>query len=129
MLPTYFVSHGGGPWPYLDGEFRARHSRLEASLQAIPRQLPANPKAVLMISGHWEEQDFTVIATPHPSMIYDYSGFPEHTYHITYPAPGSPALAQRIRDLAEPAGFEIRLDATRGFDHGAFVPLSVMFPK
>ncbi len=129
MLPAYFVSHGGGPWPYLEGEMRARHAQLEASLQTIPRQISSKPKAVLMISGHWEEPDFTVMASPHPPMIYDYSGFPENTYHITYPAAGSPSLAHRVRDLAEPAGFRIRLDSTRGFDHGAFVPLSVMFPR
>jgi aromatic ring-opening dioxygenase catalytic subunit (LigB family) len=127
-LPTYFISHGGGPWPYMK-EFRNQLHVLEESLKDIPRQIAVVPKAVLVISGHWEEEDFTVMASPYPPMVYDYSGFPEHTYHVKYNAPGSPHLAQRIQSLIESAGIPARLDPQRGFDHGTFTPLVIMYPE
>lgn len=126
-LPTYFISHGGGPWPYVPDMRRAMHP-LEASLQDIPRQLGATPKAILVISAHWEKPAFTVMSNPTPPMLYDYAGFPEHTYHIVYPAPGSTALARRTKALIEAAGMPAMLDAERGFDHGTFCPLVVMYP-
>lgn len=126
-LPTYFISHGGGPWPYVPDMRRAMH-QLEASLRDMPRQLGATPKAILVISAHWEEPAFTVMSNPTPSMLYDYAGFPEHTYHVVYPAPGSTALARRTKALIEAAGMPATLDAERGFDHGTFCPLVVMYP-
>lgn len=126
-LPTYFISHGGGPWPYME-DARERFHVLAQSLQDIPRQIGVAPKAVLVISGHWEADEFTVMANPHPPMVYDYSGFPEHTYHVKYAAPGSPQLAQRVRALIEAAGMPARLDARQGFDHGTFTPLVIMYP-
>ncbi len=128
ILPTYFISHGGGPWPWMKDRMNGAYDRLEASLQEIPRQLGATPKAVLVISGHWEATDFTVMSSPSPPMLYDYSGFPEHTYHIRYAAPGSPQTAERVRQLIEAAGFAVRVDAQRGFDHGTFSPLAVIYP-
>ena len=62
-------------------------------------------------------------------MVYDYTGFPEHTYHIKYPAPGSPVVAQRMRSLLGQAGFEAALDTQRGYDHGVFVPFAVVYPN
>jgi aromatic ring-opening dioxygenase catalytic subunit (LigB family) len=126
-LPTYFISHGGGPWPYVP-DMRRSMRELELSLQDIPRQIGITPKAILMISAHWEESAFTLMSNPEPPMLYDFSGFPEHTYHVDYPAPGSPALAVRVKALIETAGMPARLDAERGFDHGAFCPLVVMYP-
>jgi aromatic ring-opening dioxygenase catalytic subunit (LigB family) len=127
-LPTYFISHGGGPWPWLKDQQHGAYDRLEASLRAMPGQIGATPLAVLLISGHWDEREFTVMSSPHPPMIYDYSGFPEHTYRIRYAAPGSPPTAERVRGLIEGAGFAARLDPRRGFDHGAFTPLAVIYP-
>ncbi len=128
-LPTYFISHGGGPWPYIP-EMRARMAQLEQSLQDIPRQIGVLPKAVLVISGHWEEADaYAVMSSPQPPMLYDYGGFPEHTYHVVYPAPGDPGLAGRIHDLIAASGLPTRLDSRRGFDHGTFSPLVVMYPE
>jgi len=101
---------------------------LEASLEDIPRQLESAPKALLVISGHWDEADFTVMSAPRPPMVYDYSGFPEHTYRVKYDAPGSPELARRVKDLLESSGIRSRLDPQRGFDHGTFTPLAVMYP-
>lgn len=126
-LPTYFISHGGGPWPYME-EMRPMMRVLAASLADIPRQIGITPKALLVISGHWEERGFSVMASPKPPMLYDYSGFPEHTYHVSYPAPGDPALARRVASLIEAAGLPAQLDAQRGFDHGTFAPLAVMYP-
>ncbi len=128
-LPTYFISHGGGPWPYTKDQMPGVWDNLEASLKELPRGLPEPPKAILAVSGHWEEKDFTVMASPHPPMVYDYTGFPEHTYHIKYPAPGSPVVAQRMRSLLGQAGFEAALDTQRGYDQGVFVPFAVVYPN
>jgi aromatic ring-opening dioxygenase catalytic subunit (LigB family) len=127
-LPTYFISHGGGPWPYMP-DLRKKLQVLEKSLTEIPRELGVVPKAVLVISGHWEADEFTVMSSPHPPMLYDYSGFPEHTYHVKYGAPGSPQLAQHVQALIEAAGMPARLDPKRGFDHGTFAPLVIMYPE
>lgn len=126
-LPTYFISHGGGPWPYMPALRRTLH-KLEESLVDIARQIGGKPRAVLVITGHWEEAEFSVSSGEQPGMIYDYSGFPPHTYHVTYPAPGSPDLARRVIQLAAQHGITVNPDAQRGFDHGTFTPLAVMFP-
>jgi aromatic ring-opening dioxygenase catalytic subunit (LigB family) len=126
-LPTYFVSHGGGPWPWLDGPFRRQFDRLEASLAGIAREV-GKPCAVLMISGHWEADRPTVQSGKAPGMVYDYSGFPAHTYSIHYAAPGSPQVAARVKELLEAAGIPAALDPERGFDHGTFAPLQAMYP-
>ena len=126
-LPTYFISHGGGPWPYMDSMREAMRG-LATSLADMPRQYAA-PKAILVISAHWEESAFSVMSSPHPGMLYDYSGFPPDTYKVVYPAPGAPDLALRIQSLLAAAGLPARLDAQRGFDHGTFAPLVVMYPE
>lgn len=127
-MPTYYVSHGGGPWPWIP-EMRKGFATLEKSLAEMPGALPEVPKAVLMISGHWEASTLRVMHSAAPPMVYDYSGFPAHTYDITYPAPGAPALAERSAALLRAAGFETTLDATQGFDHGTFVPAYAMYPE
>jgi aromatic ring-opening dioxygenase catalytic subunit (LigB family) len=126
-FPTLFVSHGGGPWPYID-EMRKQFAKSEQEFRQLPNTLPSTPKAVLMITGHWEEKQFTVSTGEHPPMEYDYSGFPEHTYHIKYLAPGSSALASRVRELLTHANIPCGEDPHRGFDHGTFVPLELMYP-
>ncbi len=127
-MPTYFLSHGGGPWPWLKTEMPF-YAKLEESLHQIPSKLGQIPKAILIISGHWEEKQFAVTSGANPPMIYDYSGFPEHTYQIQYLAPGSPKLARRVQSLIQKAGFDCALDEERGFDHGAFVVAFACFPK
>jgi aromatic ring-opening dioxygenase catalytic subunit (LigB family) len=127
-LPTYFISHGGGPWPYMLDRVNGAYDKLMAALQDMPRRLGAPPKAVLMVSGHWEEPEFTVMATPEPPMIYDYGGFPEHTYRVKYAAPGSPQTARRVQALLADAGITVQVDSQRGFDHGTFSPLAVVYP-
>lgn len=127
--PVYFISHGGGPWPYMP-EMQASYARLAASLADIPQQLPATPKAMLMVSAHWvTPSSFAVMSNASPPMLYDYSGFPENTYTIHYSAPGAPWLAQRVEQLLGGAGLPVQADDKRGFDHGAFVPAFVMYPE
>ena len=127
-LPAFYISHGGGPWPWMTGLRHETHRTLQAALQRLPQLVGVAPKAVLMVSAHWEEDDFTVMSHPSPPMLYDYYGFPANTYQIQYAAPGSPTLAQRIRGLLQNAGIAARLEPARGFDHGAFVPMAVMYP-
>jgi aromatic ring-opening dioxygenase catalytic subunit (LigB family) len=128
-LPTYFVSHGGGPWPFMKGHYGATYDKLEASLADIRRQVGGRPKAVLVVSGHWEEHEFTVSSGAAPGMIYDYGGFPAHTYQVRYPAPGHPQLAARVAALLVEAGHEAQLDPMRGFDHGTFSMLYPVYPE
>ncbi|HYG27011.1 MAG TPA: class III extradiol ring-cleavage dioxygenase [Caulobacteraceae bacterium] len=127
-LPTYFISHGGGPWPYLDGPFRRMFDQLEQSLVDIRRELGDAPKAVLMITGHWEEKGFAISSAERPGMVYDYSGFPPHTYEIKYKAPGSPELAARVQQLLAGGGIAARLDPQRGYDHGTFSVMKPLYP-
>ena len=129
MQPTYFMNHGGGPCFFLEpGFLRSAFRELEAYLSRFAAALPERPEAILIISGHWEEGIPTVNAGAAPALLYDYEGFPPHTYRLTYPAPGAPALAARTRDLLGAEGIASGEDAARGWDHGVFVPLKVMFP-
>jgi len=128
-MPTFYLSHGGGPWPWMKDRFGTMFDKLEKALQALAPSLPERPKAILMISGHWEESAFTLSSNPNPPMYYDYDGFPEHTYRVKYPAPGSPALAERVRSLLAAGGVAARLDPDRGFDHGTFTVTAVAFPE
>jgi aromatic ring-opening dioxygenase catalytic subunit (LigB family) len=129
QLPTYFLSHGGGPWPWLKSERGSMYDQLEASLHEVRRELGQVPRAVLMVSGHWEADRFLLSSAAHPPMEYDYSGFPEHTYRIRYDAPGAPALAERVRALLERGGVASGLDSERGFDHGTFSLMHTMYPE
>ncbi len=127
-LPTYFISHGGGPWPWLS-DMRQRLASLEVSLARMPEEIGVKPKAILMVSGHWEEPEFAVMSGARPGMVYDYSGFPPETYKIVYPAPGAPDLAERTAGLLKAAGLPTRLAPDQGFDHGTFAPAYVMYPE
>jgi aromatic ring-opening dioxygenase catalytic subunit (LigB family) len=97
-------------------------------LEGLPATLPEAPRALLVISGHWEEPAFTASSAPRPGLIFDYSGFPVHTYQLTWPAPSDPALASRVSGLLQQAGLSAALNPDRGYDHGVFVPLKVAFP-
>ncbi|RJG15105.1 DODA-type extradiol aromatic ring-opening family dioxygenase [Massilia cavernae] len=128
-LPTYFLSHGGGPWPFMKEQYGSTYDVLEASLKDIPRQVGAKPAAVLVVSGHWEEREFTLSSGREPGMIYDYGGFPAHTYRVQYKAPGAPEVAERAAALLAAAGQAAELDPVRGFDHGTFSMLYPVYPK
>ena len=129
-LPTYAISHGGGPWPWIKDLLPGDLTPLEDSLAAIPGEIGTTPRAVLMVSAHWETDHFTVQSHPSPPMLYDYGGFPDFTYELQYPAPGSPEVAAEVAELLTGAGirFEVE-DRGRGFDHGVFVPLAVTYPE
>jgi aromatic ring-opening dioxygenase catalytic subunit (LigB family) len=128
-LPTYFVSHGGGPWPWMKDQFGHTYDKLEASLADMARLAGARPKAVLVVTGHWEAPAFIASSGKAPGMIYDYGGFPPHTYRISYPAPGEPALAERVAALLAASGVASGTDPQRGFDHGTFSMLYPLYPQ
>lgn len=129
-LPVVYVPHGGGPWPFVDVGFGdpAELAQLAAYLRALPATPPVKPRALLVISAHWEEPVPTVMTAERPPLYYDYYGFPPESYTLTWPAPGDPALAARVRELLGAAGFPTAEDARRGFDHGTFVPLKLAYP-
>lgn len=128
MTPVVYLPHGGGPWPFVDmGLDRASVDGLVSYLRSLA-ELP-KPKALLVVSSHWEAPVPTVMSSPRPPMLYDYYGFPPASYAIQWPAPGDPALAARVRGHLEEAGFATAEDPARGFDHGTFVPLKVAFPE
>lgn len=120
-----YISHGGGPMPLLGDP---GHREMVACLQQLAGQL-RKPSAILVISAHWEASVPTITSGAQPALIYDYYGFPPESYRIQYPAPGEPALAQQVHRALEQAGMTARLDDRRGFDHGLFVPLKLMYPQ
>jgi len=120
-----YLSHGGGPLPLLGDP---GHLEMVQGLQHIVTRIP-RPSAILLISAHWEAPIATLTAGPQPELIYDYYGFPEESYAIQYPCPGEPALAGQVHAALHDAGLAVGLDAKRGFDHGLFVPLKIMYPR
>lgn len=129
-LPTLFIPHGAGPCFFMDWSRGPADTwdRTAGWLKGLVAQLPERPKAILVVSGHWEEAEFTIGSAERPGLIYDYYGFPEHTYRLTFDAPGSPALAARVRQLLGAAGLPATEDPDRGWDHGVFVPLKLVTP-
>jgi aromatic ring-opening dioxygenase catalytic subunit (LigB family) len=128
-LPVAFFPHGGGPWPFVETPFgtKAELDALASYLRSISSLPKTPPKALLVISAHWEERVPTVMTSAQPPMLYDYGGFPREAYEITWPAPGDPKLAARVQELLVAAGFATAADPKRGFDHGTFVPLKLAF--
>src|SRR6185369_14585207 len=129
-MPILYIPHGGGPCFFMDWTMGPPDTwdRMAEWLRHVPELVGSTPKAVLAISGHWEEEPVTVTSHPLPPLLYDYYGFPEHTYQLKYPAPGCPALAQRVGALLKEAGFAVKNDAARGFDHGVFIPFKLIYP-
>jgi aromatic ring-opening dioxygenase catalytic subunit (LigB family) len=129
--PSLFIPHGGGPCFFMDWTMGPPDTwdAMAAWLRGLAATLPQRPRAAVVISAHWEEAAFAVTSGANPPLIYDYYGFPEHTYHLAYPAPGMPELAGKIVELLSGAGLPARADAQRGFDHGVFVPFKLIFPE
>lgn len=132
-MPVVFLPHGGGPWPFVDLGMGNKQeldtlAMYLRSLRDLRGPQTAKPTAVLVISAHWEESQPTVMSGEAPPMLYDYYGFPKESYEIQWPAPGSPVLAARVRELLEKAGFTTGEDKQRGYDHGTFVPLKLTYP-
>lgn len=129
-MPVVFLPHGGGPWPFIETGMGASEVReLTDYLRSLPRLPGAKPKALLVISAHWEESVPTVMTGTQPPLYFDYYGFPEHTYRLRWPAPGAPWLAGRVRELLGAAGIPSAEDSQRGFDHGTFIPLLLAYPE
>ena len=128
--PVVFIPHGGGPCFFMDPPPQEPHvwDGMAAYLRGIADALPAPPRAILVISAHWECTVPTVNTGARPGMLFDYYGFPEHTYRLDYPAPGAPALGAQVRELLARVGIDSAEDADRGYDHGVFVPFLLMFP-
>lgn len=128
-MPTLYIPHGAGPCFFMDWDPPTAWERTAAYLRGIPASLPAPPSAIVLVSAHWLMPRPTLITGARPGLLFDYYGFPPHTYELTYPAPGAPALAGRAASLLAGAGFAPQGDARRGFDHGVFVPLKLAFPQ
>ncbi|MBK6516417.1 MAG: dioxygenase [Polyangiaceae bacterium] len=128
-MPVAYLPHGGGPWPFVDlGMDPTELESLAGYLRGLSAVPKSAPRALLVVSAHWEEAVPTVSASPRPPMLYDYYGFPPASYEVQWPAPGDPALAARVRSLLGGAGIESAEDASRGFDHATFVPLKLAYP-
>lgn len=124
-IQIVYFSHGGGPLPILGDP---GHQAMVDFMTHLPSQL-RKPAAILVISAHWEEDTATLLGAQHPVMFYDYYGFPDEAYAIDYPAPGNPELAHRIAGLLQENNIATRIDPQRGFDHGLFIPLKLMYPQ
>jgi aromatic ring-opening dioxygenase catalytic subunit (LigB family) len=107
---------------------RTEVDALAAYLTKLGGSLATPPKALLVVSAHWEEGTPTVMTHPRPPILYDYYGFPAPAYRIAWPAPGDPGLASRVRALLGANGIASAENAERGFDHGTFIPLKLAFP-
>lgn len=128
-MPTLFVPHGAGPCFFMEWNPADAWARMAAFLESVATTLPQRPQAIVVVSGHWLERQVMVTASAQPPLIYDYTGFPPHTYELRYPAPGDPGLATRLLQLLEQAGIAAAADHQRGYDHGVFIPLKLMFPE
>jgi aromatic ring-opening dioxygenase catalytic subunit (LigB family) len=126
-MPTYYIPHGGGPWPFMP-ERAAQLPGLTAFLRGLLADVGVTPRAILVVSGHWEAPTPTVSRRSDYAMLYDYYGFPPETYELQYPAPGSPEVADRVRDVLTAAGIPVAVDRERGYDHGVFVPFMLVAP-
>ncbi len=120
-----YFSHGGGPLPLLNDP---SHYRMNNFMESLP-SLIRRPEAIVVVSAHWEENEVTVQSGESPAMLYDYYGFPKETYEIQYPAKGEPKLAAKILDTLKINNIPCKADNERGFDHGLFIPLMMMYPK
>lgn len=127
-MPTVFIPHGGGPCFFMDWDPADTWDKMAEYLRRIHVDIGQRPKAIVVISGHWEEMVITVQSNPTPPLLFDYNGFPEHTYKLEYAAPGSPELASRIKNLLLAKNILVKIDSRRGFDHGVFIPLKLAFP-
>lgn len=125
--PSVFIPHGGGPCFFISDPNHV-WTGMAAFLRHLAAMLPEEPKAIIVVSAHWETDGFAFTGAAHPGLIYDYSGFPPDTYQLRYDAPGAPALAARAAQLLADAGLTASVDPARGLDHGVFVPLKLVFP-
>ncbi|CUG88855.1 aromatic ring-opening dioxygenase, LigB subunit, putative [Bodo saltans] len=128
IFPVVFLNHGGGPLPVLNDP---QHKPLIAAWKTIIGSLLekyGTPKAIAVVSAHYEANQPSIGGAAAPKMLYDYGGFPAESYKLQYSAPGAPDIAKRMVESLNAAGLQGNLDAQRPYDHGVFVPLMVLFP-
>ena len=125
LAPVFYLPHGGGPLPLLGDP---HHLALTHFISQLGETLPT-PSAIVVVSAHWESANPALTAAENPSLLFDYSGFPAQSYQLSYPAPGAPQLAGQIAEKLQQAGFNPQLNASRGWDHGVFVPLLMLRPQ
>lgn len=128
-MPAFFIPHGAGPCFFMDWQPTDTWDRMAVFLKGLADTLPARPRAIVLVSGHWLEPQFRVTGNAQPPLIYDYYGFPAHTYELTFPAPGEPELASAVVQRLQQHGEAAQVDGERGFDHGVFIPLKLVVPK
>jgi len=128
-MPSLFIPHGAGPCFFMDWQPAETWSAMGNWLSGLLSTLGINPRALLVISAHWEEPVFTLNTNPAPGLLYDYYGFPPHTYELKWPAPGAPELATQVAELLREAGLPVAEERERGLDHGVFIPLKLVCPE
>ncbi|KPN94078.1 DODA-type extradiol aromatic ring-opening family dioxygenase [Pseudomonas nunensis] len=121
MFPSLYISHGS---PMLALEPGASGPALARLAAEMPK-----PKAIVIVSAHWESNELLVSGNPQPDTWHDFGGFPKALFDVQYPAPGDPQLAAEVVELLKADGLPARIDAKRPFDHGVWVPLSLMYPQ
>jgi aromatic ring-opening dioxygenase catalytic subunit (LigB family) len=127
-LPAIYFPHGGGPCFFMDWDPPHTWDNMRAYLEHLPQDVGVKPKYIVVISAHWEEDEFTVQTTPEPELYYDYYNFPPHTYQLNWPARNDDSIAARVISAIADAGLPVRTEAVRGYDHGVFIPLLVAYP-
>lgn len=127
-LPTIFLPHGAGPCFFMDWQPADTWNRMRAWLAGLVTELGVQHRALLVVSAHWQAPVFTVTDQARPELLFDYYGFPEATYQLTWPAPGDPDLAANVRQRLEQTGLPNAGASDRGLDHGVFIPMKLSFP-
>lgn len=128
-MPAWYIPHGAGPCFFMQWNPTDAWDKMAEFLKELPATLSQKPKAIVMISAHWLEKTVTVTGAKTPELIFDYYGFPSHTYELKYPAKGDPDLAKQIVEALCQENIPAKIDLTRGFDHGMFIPMMLMFPN
>ncbi|MGI9317288.1 MAG: DODA-type extradiol aromatic ring-opening family dioxygenase, partial [bacterium] len=128
--PVFYIPHGGGPCFFMDWNMGPANTwdAMADWLSTMSSTLAQKPRAILVISAHWETQVLRVTSSNHPALIYDYYGFPQHTYELKYPVPGDAEIAAKVADLLSSDDIEVIQDADRGLDHGVFIPFKLIYP-
>ena len=124
--PAIYVNHGGGPLPLMGRQPSLAKHMEHARRTFLPKE---PPKSIVVLSAHWESDPVKITASAKPKMLYDYYGFPQEAYEYKYDAPGNPQLAKKIQTNLLKEGIKAELDYERGYDHGVFVPLMLMYPE
>ncbi|NQW01461.1 MAG: dioxygenase [Rhodospirillales bacterium] len=122
MGQIFYIPHGGGPLPLLGDP---GYARLSMMLRSLNPKI-AGCKAIILVTAHWEGEQPRLSSASHPELLYDYYGFPDAAYQLTYAAPGAPELAEAVKNKLVTKGFDPTLDPDRGFDHGTFVPMTLI---